>query len=165
MKRTPLRLKLAYPEVVSVATDVDGNPEADYDVSCKLEIGQNQADSRMWRICLGVKFGGKPPDAPPHRGEVRYVGFFAVESDVADEKMERVIAVTAPSILYSSIREFLALLTGRGPMPCVMLPVVSFMDHDPKQIMAADEVTNDPGQNAPKSVVRESVKRRPAVKS
>jgi preprotein translocase subunit SecB len=61
---------------------------------------------------------------------VQYIGFFSVDEPVPEGQMGRMVAVTAPSILYSSIRELLALLTGRGPMPCLLLPVVTFIDHD-----------------------------------
>jgi hypothetical protein len=44
--------------------------------------------------------------------------------------MPKLVAITCPSMLYSAIRELVALLTGRGPHRPVMLPTVSFQDAD-----------------------------------
>jgi preprotein translocase subunit SecB len=151
MKPTPLRLKLAYPQKLELAIDVDASPEAEYEVSSQLDIARNTSDPREWRVCLEVKFGGKAAAPTPHRGRVQYVGFFGVDESVPEERMARVIAITAPSIVYSSIRELLALLTGRGPMPCLLLPVVTFIDHDPQAQALAEKGASEetaPGRAA-----------------
>jgi hypothetical protein len=43
--------------------------------------------------------------------------------------MYRLIGVDAPSILYSSVRELVALLTGRSSSKTVLLPTVSFIEN------------------------------------
>jgi preprotein translocase subunit SecB len=129
MKPTPLSLIRAYPEHIHVETDAEGVSDTDYNLECELEIGQNKEQERLWRVCVDVSFGGKKGIKAAYHGRIRYVGFFSVSEPVPKDKMERIIAVTAPSILYSSIRELVALLTGRGPGKAVMLPVVSFLDN------------------------------------
>jgi len=129
MKTAPLSLELSYPILIHVISDPEGACEAGYDVECDVGIGQNKNNERQWRVQLGVKFSAKGAAVAAHRGEVTYVGIFAVAEDCPAEKMFRLIAVDAPSILYSSIRELVALLTGRGRTKTVLLPAVSFIQN------------------------------------
>jgi preprotein translocase subunit SecB len=41
-------------------------------------------------------------------------GVFTILSDSSEEKQMEIIAVNAPSILYSSVRDFVAMLTAHG---------------------------------------------------
>lgn len=129
MKTAPLSLELSYPILIHVISDPEGACEAGYDVECDIRIGQNKNNERQWRVQLAVKFSAKGAAVAAHRGEVTYVGIFAVAEDCPAEKMFRLIAVDAPSILYSSIRELVALLTGRGRTKMVLLPAVSFVQN------------------------------------
>ena len=129
MKTAPLSLELSYPTLIHVISDPEGACEGSYDVECDIGIGQNKSNERQWRVQLAVKFSAKGAAVAAHRGEVTYVGIFAVAEDCPKEKMFRLIAVDAPSILYSSIRELVALLTGRGRTKIVLLPAVSFVQN------------------------------------
>ena len=128
MKAAPLSLDLAYPTLIHLVTELEGSCDAGYDVQCDLQFAQNKEQQRRWRIELGVTFSAKGVKRPAYKGEVRYVGFFTVAADYPDNKIPHLVAVTGPSILYSSIRELVALLTGRSPVrPSVLLPTISFL--------------------------------------
>ena len=128
LKPAPLSLDLSYPTLIHVVSDIEGACEG-YDVESDIEIGQSKNQERRWRVQLAVKFSAKGAAVAAHKGEVTYVGIFTVAPSYPAEKMPRLVAVNAPSILYSAIRELVALLTGRGPLGTVQLPAVSFIEN------------------------------------
>jgi preprotein translocase subunit SecB len=68
-----------------------------------------------------------PPERKyPYDFNIILVGYFNVAEMVPEEQRELYIKVSAASILYSAAREALATATGRGPLPCVVLPPVVF---------------------------------------
>lgn len=128
LKPAPLSLDLSYPTLIHVVSDIEGACEG-YDVESDIEVGQSKTQERRWRVQLAIKFSAKGTAVASHKGEVTYVGIFTVDPDYPAEKMPRLVAVNAPSILYSAIRELVALLTGRGPLRTVQLPAVSFIEN------------------------------------
>ncbi len=129
MKNAPLSLDASYSTLIHVISDPEGSRDAAYDVECDVQVGRSESNERRWRIQLGVKFKAKETAVAAHRGEVTYVGIFTVADEYPEEKMYRLIGVDAPSILYSSIRELVALLTGRTSTKTVLLPTVSFIEN------------------------------------
>lgn len=126
--KAPLWLEVSYPTLIHVVSELEGSSDAGYDIQCDVQFGQNKEQERRWRIELGVKFSAKGVKRPAHKGEVRYVGIFTVAADYPGDKIPHLVAVTGPSILYSSIRELVALLTGRNPLRrAVLLPTLSFI--------------------------------------
>jgi preprotein translocase subunit SecB len=129
MKTAPLSLDASYPTLIHIVSELEGSSDAGYDVQCDVQVAQSKEQERRWRIELGVKFSAKGVKRPAYQGEIKYVGIFTVADEYPTENIPRLVAVTAPSILYSSIRELVALLTGRSPLrPFVLLPTVSFID-------------------------------------
>ena len=94
-----------------------------------MQVAQGATQKRRWRVELRVKFNAKGVKHAAFKGEVAYVGIFTVVDDYPEEKMYRLVGVDAPSILYSSIRELVALLTGRSSAKTVLLPTVSFIEN------------------------------------
>lgn len=128
MKPSSLRLETSFPAKVSIVNHIDGDPDATIVPECDPEFLQNKANPRLWQVKLNVTFAGKPGTRALHEGEIEFVGLFTVTDEVPEDKMARFVAVTCPSILYSSAREVVALLTGRGPYKAYLLPAVSFAD-------------------------------------
>jgi len=128
-KAAPLSLDVSYPTLIHLVSELEGSCDAGYDVEYDVQVAQSKTEERRWRVELGVKFSAKGVKRPAYKGEIRYVGIFTVSGDYPAEKISRLVAVNAPTILYSSIRELVALLTGRSPLrPSVLLPSVSFIE-------------------------------------
>ena len=82
-----------------------------------------------WRVDLDVNFGGTAEKPFPYEGHIACTGFFTVVDEAMPrEKQYAAIAVNCPSILYSTARETIALLTARGEHGKLLLPSVSFID-------------------------------------
>jgi preprotein translocase subunit SecB len=160
----PISLDLSFPRKIVVETNVDGSG-TEIAARCDLDFGQNKENHRQWQVVLTVHFEGKDGAPGPCQGCVEYVGLFTVRPDYPADKMPKLVAITCPSMLYSAIRELVALLTGRGPHRSVTLPTVSFQDETIRRV-TADQPEAAPGlptsSAAPGSMPASQSKTRPA---
>ena len=101
--------------------------QTEWKVDSQLEVLRHKEDSRRWVVDLTVSLKGDAPDAP-YSGEFRVIGAFAVASGVSEEVMTKLVNVNGPTMLYSAVREMVAMLTGRAPHGPILLPSVSFVD-------------------------------------
>ncbi len=141
LKPAPLALDLSYPTLIHLVSDIEGTCEG-YDVESDIQVAQSKTHERRWRVQLAIAFSAKGTAVPAHKGEITYVGIFTVDPRYPAEKIPKLVAVNAPSILYSAIRELVALLTGRGPLRTVQLPAVSFVENILIPDSEADEQTH-----------------------
>lgn len=173
LKPAPLSLDLSYPTLIHVVSDIEGACEG-YDVESDIEVAQSKTQERRWRVQLAIKFSAKGTAVAAHKGEVTYVGIFTVDPAYPVENIPRLVAVNAPSILYSAIRELVALLTGRGPLRTVQLPAVSFIENTLVAAPAAESQTHPVPQRLtdgkttaksarPKKVGQRRIKSKPAT--
>ncbi len=130
MKETaPLLLETHFFTKVIVEANPDYNPGESGKISGKIktnvEVGQNKDDPRRWRVILILHAQSK--DKVPYRIELQCVGFFKVGPEVDEGKMEHLVRANGAAILYSSAREFLLLITGRGPWGPFYLPTTNFL--------------------------------------
>jgi preprotein translocase subunit SecB len=88
--------------------------------------GRNPNDPLRWVSIVEIKSQMEPERRFPYDFRVVLVGFFRIdpppEGATVTEEIERVIKINSTSILYSAAREFIAGVTGRGPLPGVVLP-------------------------------------------
>ena len=130
MKTGPLSLqRICFTEVHVIAnpgakeTDVDN---IDLDVSPKLN--KSAEDGRRWTVVLTVKFDSKSGIAAPYTGRIENIGGFAVDPGWPEDQIEKLVYVNASGILYSSMREMVSVITGRGVFMPLTLPSCSFME-------------------------------------
>ena len=108
-------------------------------------------------LTINARIGGRPNLEDPNRvavlveiesrtaAEVKFpydfkvvmIGYFILNPDQPIEDRERAmmaLKTTGASVLYSAARELIAVVTGRGPFPAVLLPtVVIALDEPPAQ--------------------------------
>jgi hypothetical protein len=103
-----------------------------FDPVCYLEAAVHAKEAGRFRIVLRItsEKDGKD-ELLPYRFDVTLVGFFRTLSLRPTATIEPFILRNAATILYSSARELLASVTGRGPLPALVLPTVSFADEPP----------------------------------
>lgn len=134
MAQPPLLLEESYFDQVHVeaapeyAPDPDGAPRQ-HGVEMQLGLATVDASPDLWRVSLDIRHKEADDEAPRYHFRLRTVGFFKY---VADERPEpevaKLMAANGASILYSSAREYLLLLTSRGPWGQLSLPTMSFAD-------------------------------------
>lgn len=103
-------------------------PGAQITVETTPVFRRNDADPRNWMVELHVAFRSADGTTIAYEGSVVMTGVFTIISDLSDERQREIVAVNAPSMLYSSVREFVAMLTAHGPNGKLVLPSVSFID-------------------------------------
>ncbi len=132
MKIAPLQLEQLFLGKVSVTPSrVHPSGQSELRVDTTPAFQRDNADPSVWSVQLLVTFkaGGNQPIA--YEGEIEMLGRFrVVAKDLQEEKHRELVAVNTLSILYSSARESIAMLTAHGPFGKLLLPSVSFADQN-----------------------------------
>jgi preprotein translocase subunit SecB len=118
------------PDAITIDVRTGGTPHPEEPLrwQCVLEVSSNMPPERLY----------------PYDFHVNLVGYFDVDEQVPLELREGYVRRSASSMLYSAARELLATATGRGPLPCVILPAVVFaLDSGAREAEPAAKSTND----------------------
>jgi len=132
-KDIPLQLEAHFFTKVLVEAIPAYKPEKkgkDQQVGIRAEVrgGSRKDDPRRWRVFLTVRT--EVPEGEekiPYKINLTCVGFFTVSPKVEEDKISALVHANGGAILYSSTREFLLLITGRGPWPPFYLPTTNFI--------------------------------------
>lgn len=134
MLLSPLQLNRYFFQELAFKHDDDFNADNFVDEPLPSEAlqvsvtrGVNPEDARDWFCRLSVEL---PPSKGRFSCSLRAVvaGFFTVGGECPDERVQTLVDVNAPALLYGVAREALAALSGRGPLPPLCLPSVTFID-------------------------------------
>ncbi len=130
MQQSLLRVDQIIFRQIEIRATENPNLQANYEINCEVEVFQNKEDMARWRVDLIVRISG---NGVPYSGCVSAVGHYTVRSEQAEEATLNLVNVNGPALLYSSIRELVVTLTGRGPHPSFLLPSVTFIDRKLKK--------------------------------
>lgn len=97
------------------------------DLNVIVEPSRNPDNPLQWLFRLAVRLDDKVGQFP-YRFTIRLTGFFEVKPGGAPDSAERLALVNAPSILYASARELLAMTTGRSRFLSIILPSITFYE-------------------------------------
>lgn len=129
---SPLQLERSHLLGITVMpTGCEELPDEDV-VTAETTLFYREEDPRSWRVKLTVSFGnaeGKP--TAKVRGKVEIEGDFRVHEAYQKENVPQLVGVNGASILFGSVRETVAALTGRMECGVYLLPSVSF--HAPQK--------------------------------
>jgi preprotein translocase subunit SecB len=152
MQNSPLQLEGYYIEDIAVSvlpafqenvklelhggfhpSAIDVDASIPYTVSVKVDYARNDEEPLRYKLKVTIESDN---DASPH---LRYsfrlvmVGFMHVLETYPSDKIDLLVAVNGPALLYSSAREIIASITGRGPFPAIVLPSVNFLRKVPTE--------------------------------
>ena len=120
---------------VYVEADPFFQPEAGRKPSVRFDMNvkmlQHKEDPRKWQAVLTIKAVPQDDKPIPYKVDLECVGFFAVDPQVEAAKMPLLVQTNGAAVLFSSAREFLLLVTGRGPWPPLYLPTTNFLAPPP----------------------------------
>ena len=137
MAQPPVQLEESYYDVVSLEAPQDYVPDPharpagppEREALVKLDLATVDADPGVWRVSLDIRHREAEDETPRYRFHLRVVGFFRWGGgETPNAEVAQLVAVNGASILYSSAREFLLLLTSRMPWGQLSLPTLSFAD-------------------------------------
>jgi preprotein translocase subunit SecB len=98
------------------------------DVDINAETHNRDDNPRLWRSELVVRSKEEKEGIYPYTFEIVYVGFFRVIEEFPADRVEQMVRSNGPALLYSAAREALMYLTGRGRLPAVLLPSITFIE-------------------------------------
>jgi preprotein translocase subunit SecB len=107
-----------------------------------VEVGVGQSPEKVdeWAVWLTIEVPQDVAPTPPYAIKLRAFGLFEVAPDFEPEDdTAHVVAVNGASILYSAAREFLLIITGRGPYEHYALPTYDFRKH-PFSMIERDQI-------------------------
>lgn len=141
MTLSPLQLHRYFAEEVFCKA----NPDFDRDKETRIkdfqvffETGEDK-NPLSRRIRLTVEQKPSKDGNEPFAFKIVMVGFFEVMKEFFEsqgaEKSEQLVNVNGPALLYSSARELLSIISGRGPYTDenmnVLLPSITFLNFKP----------------------------------
>jgi preprotein translocase subunit SecB len=130
----PLQLEESYFDLVHVEAIPEHKPAAPgeslrHEIVVQLNLATIDDRPGMWQVTLDIRGTNDAAAPPPYRFRVRGVGTFTYTGeDQSEPEIAKVVGVNGASIVFSSAREYLLLLTSRGPWGQLRLPTMSFAD-------------------------------------
>jgi preprotein translocase subunit SecB len=120
--------------------------QREVEVTTSQTLGPASEDGARWIVELGISVAGKENSpAPPYRINLHSVGTFTfANAGMPDVEKACLLRVTGVSILYSQAREYLLMLTARGPWGPLQLPTVSFIDNVPSNEAQPPQQVREP---------------------
>lgn len=111
-------------------------------ISVERDVQSYENPERIWSVILEVKLQASEEGPPPtYTGGVTIAGMFEVVEGYQYDP-ERLIRVTAASMLYGTAREMIANLTARSANGMISLPSVSFIEKEPVNTERSDTSTS-----------------------
>jgi preprotein translocase subunit SecB len=133
MELAPLQLSDYFVHSIHVDAmpDYDVNKPADLDSealtvekACTLQDG---AAGRRYGIDLVIKQTEIEGKNLPYTYELRMFGLIDVlPENLDEERMQRLVDINGPSMLFGAAREIIRAATGRGPYGPVLIPSTTF---------------------------------------
>jgi len=91
-----------------------------------VEAGSNPESERQWQVQVDLSSNPDFTESAPYDLHFTAIGLFRLDESFEHNNLERLIRVNGASVLYSAMREFVALFTSRAPWGAVKLPTVNF---------------------------------------
>lgn len=126
-------------------------------IRTQVELAPHKDDPRKWRVILTL--GTESDDGKiPYKIDLQAVGFFKVAPEVDEKKMPFLVHANGAAILYSSAREFLLIITCRGPWDGFYLPTTNFLEPPQKVKEKESKQTAPPAKTASRKRVPKAKK-------
>jgi preprotein translocase subunit SecB len=146
MKISPLRLEQLFLGHIRMTPGTGPfKPGAEMRLDAVSKFDLQDADSGLWSVHLRTMFkAAKEAEPIAYEGEIETSGSFRVIDESLDkEAREKLLVVNSLSILYSSAREVIALLSSQGLNGKLLLPSISFADQKlQKPLPVAEQSTS-----------------------
>lgn len=131
MSQTPLRLETYFFPKVQIEANPDYSPKDvpdEHDIQLNMNVGLlgSELEPTRFQLMLDIEKINAKTGTLPYRLSLEAVAFFTVDDKLKHPDIKRLVQVNGASMLYSSIRELVLMVTGRGPWGAFQLPTVNF---------------------------------------
>ena len=152
MNPQPMLLETHYFTKVAVEANPSYRPKENEEelggVQTEVQLAQHQDDPRRWQVILNIRTVAADETNLPYKIDLQAVGFFEIGPEVEEQRRPKIVHANGAAILYSSAREFLLLITGRGPWPALYLPTTNFL----KPTKLKDDNEGEPTPPVPQTI-------------
>jgi preprotein translocase subunit SecB len=126
-----------------------------YNLIFSIEAGQHEKDPTRFMVVLRIE-SDEESSLSPYLFDVTLVGYFRSERKPSVALRPHLVS-NAAMILYSSARELLASITGRGPYPAIVLPTMYF---DPEKQLQEQAIARKRSKGIVSRTARKASKKR-----
>jgi preprotein translocase subunit SecB len=141
MQISPLQLEGYFLKEVtfSLNEEIEEKPtelKKSENLGVEVSVSVNCLDKkkRRWRCELMLDLKPKDEAGSAYTFHLVLVGFFFVLENYPEEKVELLAKTNCPAILYSTAREMLVTVVRRSPFAPVLIPSVTFLEVEKKQL-------------------------------
>lgn len=134
MRVSPLRLEGYYVKELHFSLQTKWKVESEYpalvapkDIAVIIVAGQHKENARERLFEVTIELQKQALRRYPYNFKTTLVGYFEISEQFPAEHAETMVNANAPALLYSAARELIASATGRGPLPALTLPSVTFI--------------------------------------
>lgn len=123
-----------YPIVVFEANPEFGKRDSEIPPALSVNIGDirfepNEEDENQVVTYMTIRLEWPDEPSPPYnQATLHAVGAFILTPELADALKQKHVALSSPSMLYSSAREYIKQITMNGPWGPLMLPGMEFRE-------------------------------------
>lgn len=131
MVNSAIRLKKYFFPIVDIRANIKHKPDEDKNILFDIESATVKLDEKgnNYQLVIDIKISEEDSENIPYAGQIQAVGFFSLDNTISKEESKNLLHDQGIGNLYAAIREFILMITGRGPWGPLGLPI-----HDPKEI-------------------------------
>lgn len=133
-------------EVTEKPTELKKSENLGVEVSVKVD--PLDKENLRWRCELTLDLKPDVDADSAYNFHLILVGFFFVVKEYPKDKAELLAKTNCPAVLYSTAREMLVTVVRRSPFAPVLIPSVTFLDVEAKQLK------NEKGESPKKKTTR-----------
>ena len=130
--RPPLWLEHYFFPVVHVEANPDFTQEHEIGLNLGINVNvqKSNAKENLWIAEMDIQLDAKEGKHTPYLIRLKVTGYFKVDKDVPEKDIKHLVKITGGSLLYSAAREYLLILTSRGPFQPLSLPTVRITEEE-----------------------------------
>lgn len=132
MKQSQLQLiKNFFPAInINANPKHKTNEKKGFSVGVTAKLSRIPKEKEKYQLDFNISIEENETGNSPYLGNLQVVGFFSVDKALSKEDRAILIHTEGGNILYSSAREFLLSVTGRGPWGPIILPDFGVAEKD-----------------------------------
>ena len=127
MRLSPLQLDKHFFTKVNIEASQQEESSPNIEFGSRVMINQHIENERNFLVKLNLFSNDEEEENPNYTFNVEVVGVFTINDDYPSEKIQKLVEINAPAVLFGAAREMISNITSRGPLASFDLPTVAFI--------------------------------------
>jgi preprotein translocase subunit SecB len=129
MKLSPLQAETIFFTHLQIESNPSPDKQGAMDIEAECECKLQDEKARRWTVVLTLKSENTGAN---YLFNIQLFGGFQVHKEYPADKVQQLVEVNGPAVLFGVAREMLHTITNRGPHAKIILPTVNFIDNQTK---------------------------------